>query len=146
MNAHLEVRVDELAQILEKGGLNHVWKEVAERCYSCGSCNTTCPACFCFNTHDEFDLTLTHGIRRRTWDSCQLQEFALVAGRHNFREARWQRVMHRWHRKFLYLYKRLGRAYCTGCGRCSRACTADINMVDVTNHLVAEYRKGARDA
>lgn len=144
--ARLDAGVDEVAKILDAGGLIDVWKEVAERCYSCGSCNTTCPACFCFTMHDEFDLTLKHGIRRRTWDSCQLLEFALVAGRHNFREKRWQRVRHRWHRKFLYLYKRLGRAYCTGCGRCSRACTADINMVDVTNDLIAHSRKGAEDA
>ncbi len=146
MRAHLDTDVAEIADILEAGGLTHVWKDVAERCYSCGSCNTTCPACFCFNTYDEFDLSLKHGIRRRTWDSCQLLEFALVAGRHNFRQERWQRVRHRWHRKFLYLYRRLGRAYCTGCGRCSRACTADINLVDVTNTLVAHARKEAEHA
>ncbi len=143
MSAHLDAEVGEIADILEAGGLSHIWKAVAERCYSCGSCNTTCPACFCFNTYDEFDLSLKHGVRRRTWDSCQLLEFALVAGRHNFRQERWQRVRHRWHRKFLYLYRRLGRAYCTGCGRCSRACTADINMVDVTNRIVAHAGKGA---
>ncbi|MDQ7784599.1 MAG: 4Fe-4S dicluster domain-containing protein [Desulfomonilaceae bacterium] len=146
MTAHLEADPAEIADLLEAGGLAHLWKETAERCYSCGSCNTTCPACFCFDMHDEFDLSLKTGIRRRTWDSCQLLEFALVAGRHNFRQEREQRVRHRWHRKFLYLYRRLGRAYCTGCGRCSRACTADINLVDVTNALIAHARKAADHA
>ncbi len=125
-----------LAEILDKGGLTHVWKETAERCYSCGSCNTTCPTCFCFNMEDTFDLSLQSGFRRRTWDSCQLLEFALIAGGENMRAERWQRVRHRWHRKFLYLFLQFGRPYCTGCGRCSRACTADINMVDVTNRIV----------
>ncbi len=130
--------VERVAEVLEAGVPSQIWQEVADRCYSCGSCNTTCPTCFCFDMHDDFDLTLKSGVRRRTWDSCQLLDFALVAGRHNFRGERRQRVRHRWHRKFLYLYKRLGLPYCTGCGRCSRACTADINLVDVTNRLL-EY-------
>ncbi len=141
MQAKLCASVHEFADILEAGGLTPIWKETAERCYSCGSCNITCPACFCFDMHDEFDLSLKSGSRRRTWDSCQLLDFALVAGRHNFRGERWQRVRHRWHRKFLYLYKRSGHPYCTGCGRCSRACAADINIVDVSNRLIEQGRK-----
>ena len=137
MTAAFDVNVEAFSKILEQGGLTEVWRQVAERCYSCGSCNTTCPTCFCFDIIDDFDSGLQSGVRRRTWDSCQLLDFALVAGGHNFREERWQRVRHRWHRKFLYLYKQFGRPYCTGCGRCSRACTADINIVDVTNKLVA---------
>jgi ferredoxin len=136
--AQLSASPSRLARVLESGGLVAVWREVAERCYGCGSCNTTCPTCFCFDMLDEFDLSLRRGTRKRTWDSCQLLEFALVAGRHNFRAQRWQRVKHRWHRKFLYLYRQFGRPYCTGCGRCSRACTADINIVDVTNRLIEE--------
>ncbi|MGB6068266.1 MAG: 4Fe-4S dicluster domain-containing protein [Desulfomonilaceae bacterium] len=138
--------IPDFAEILDRGGLTPVWEEVASRCYSCGSCNTTCPTCFCFNIHDEFDLSLASGVRKRSWDSCQLLEFALVAGGHNFRGERWQRVRHRWHRKFLYLYRRLGRPYCTGCGRCSRACTADINIVDVSNQLISYSHNGGSNA
>ncbi len=144
--AKLDASIEEFADILARGGLTRIWQEIASRCYSCGSCNTTCPTCFCFNIDDEFDLTLAGGVRKRSWDSCQLPDFALVAGGHNFRGERWQRVRHRWHRKFLYLYKRLGRPFCTGCGRCSRACTADINMVDVSNELIRHSRMGARNA
>ncbi len=146
MTASLAAPIPEFAKILDRGGLTPVWEEIASRCYSCGSCNTTCPTCFCFNMHDEFDLTLAAGVRKRSWDSCQLLEFALVAGGHNFRGERWQRVRHRWHRKFLYLYRRLGRPYCAGCGRCSRACTADINIVDVSNQLISYSRNGGRNA
>jgi sulfhydrogenase subunit beta (sulfur reductase) len=136
-SASFTATMAEFADILEAGGLTEVWKDVASRCYSCGSCNTTCPTCFCFDMRDDFDLTLSSGMRRRVWDSCQLLDFALVAGGHNFRGDRWQRVRHRWQRKFLYLYRQFGRPYCTGCGRCSRACTADINIVDVSNQLIA---------
>lgn len=143
VSARLDTSVDRLADILERGDFTDIWKETAERCYSCGSCNTTCPTCFCFNVHDEFDFSLQNGIRYRTWDSCQLLEFALIAGGENMREKRWQRVRHRWHRKFLYLYRQFGAPYCTGCGRCSRACTADINIVDVTNRIINAAPKEA---
>ncbi|MGC8603197.1 MAG: 4Fe-4S dicluster domain-containing protein [Desulfomonilaceae bacterium] len=143
--ASLDSPIANFADILDRGGLAPVWQEVASRCYSCGSCNTTCPTCFCFSMDDEFDLTFTGGVRRRSWDSCQLLDFALVAGGHNFRGERWQRVRHRWHRKFLYLYRRLGRPYCTGCGRCSRACTADINIVDVSNQLISYSQNGGHN-
>ena len=139
---HLDATAQELADILEMGSFSEIWENIASRCYSCGSCNTTCPTCFCFNMEDDFDWTLKSGTRQRTWDSCQLLDFALVAGDHNFRGERWERVRHRWHRKFLYLYRRFGRPYCTGCGRCSRACTADINIVDETNRIISAFRKG----
>ncbi len=143
VTASLDAPVDQLADILEADGLGEVWHEIAERCYSCGSCNTTCPNCFCFDVKDEFAIGLGSGTRVRTWDSCQLRDFAIVAGGHNFRRLRWERVRHRWQRKFLYLYRKFGTPYCTGCGRCSRACTADINMVDVSNQLINHAaRKG----
>jgi sulfhydrogenase subunit beta (sulfur reductase) len=141
MTARLATSVSQLADILEYGGLTAVWREIAQRCYSCGSCNTTCPTCFCFAIRDTLNASLTGGHRERSWDACQLLDFARVAGGHNFRGERWQRVRHRWHRKFLYLYRRFGRPYCTGCGRCGRACTADINIVDVTNQLVTHFQK-----
>lgn len=141
VTARLATSVSQLADMLESGGLTDVWREIAGRCYSCGSCNTTCPTCFCFAIEDTLDALFTGGHRRRRWDACQLLDFARVAGGHNFRGERWQRVRHRWHRKFLYLYRRFARPYCTGCGRCSRACTADINIVDVTNQLVAYCQK-----
>jgi formate hydrogenlyase subunit 6/NADH:ubiquinone oxidoreductase subunit I len=137
VTASIKATPAEFADILEEDDFGDLWREISERCYSCGSCNTTCPTCFCFDINDEFDLGLSGGKRVRSWDSCQLQEFALVAGGHNFRRIRWQRVRHRWHRKFLYLFRNFDRPYCTGCGRCSRACTADINLVDVSNEIIA---------
>lgn len=141
----LHINFRKFADILDAGGLTDIWKEIADRCYSCGSCNTTCPTCFCFDKYDELDMTLNSGVRKRVWDSCQLSGFAMVAGEHNFRGERWERVRHRWHRKFLYLFRQFNRPYCTGCGRCSRACTADINMADVINQLVGASEKERTD-
>ncbi len=137
VTAKFETDVEQFAHILAEGGLTEVWQGVADRCYSCGSCNLVCPTCFCFDINDDINLDLTTGVRVRTWDSCQLPDFAVVAGDHNFRGERWERVRHRWQRKFLYLYTQYGQPFCTGCGRCSRACTADINLVEVSNDLIA---------
>jgi sulfhydrogenase subunit beta (sulfur reductase) len=139
--ARINAEPARIAEVLAGRDLTEVWRETADRCYSCGSCNTTCPTCFCFLMSDDLDLSLKHGHRQRSWDSCQLLDFALVAGGHNFRGQRWERVRHRWHRKFLYLYNEFGRPYCTGCGRCGRACTADINLAAVTNLLLVEAKK-----
>ena len=62
--ASLDSPIAEFADILDRGGLTPVWQEVASRCYSCGSCNTTCPTCFCFSMDDEFDLTLATGCTK----------------------------------------------------------------------------------
>ncbi len=132
----LQTGLEEFAEILEKTDLSDVWERTAQRCYSCGSCNTTCPTCFCFDMEDSLESNLTSGVRYRSWGSCQLLDFALIAGGTNTRDIRCQRVAHRWHRKFLYLQRQFDRPYCTGCGRCSRACTADINIVDVCNELI----------
>ncbi len=142
MGGSLAANPNQLADMLEAGAFQEIWEDIALRCYSCGSCNTTCPTCFCFTMEDEFDWDLNSGVRRRAWDSCQLLDFAVIAGGHRFRGERWERVRHRWHRKFLYLYRRFGRPFCTGCGRCSRACTADINILDETNRIIAAAAKG----
>jgi len=142
LKGRLQAGPDRLADFLETESFQEIWEDIASRRYSRGSCNTTCPACFCFTTTDEFDWDLKSGVRYRAWDACQLQDFDIIAGGHHFREKRWQRVRHRWHRKFLYLYRRFGRPFCTGCGRCSRACTADINMLDETNRIIIEATAG----
>jgi sulfhydrogenase subunit beta (sulfur reductase) len=63
-----------------------------------------------------------------------------VAGGHNFRGERTDRVRHRWFRKFVYLLREHGMPFCIGCGRCSSACTANISLVDVLNAVIAEAR------
>jgi len=117
-------------------GYNHpVWKELGERCLACGSCTNVCPTCYCFNVTDSIELSQTASVRTRNWDSCQLEEFALVASGENFREARAARQRHRMMRKGKYLRERFGTTGCVGCGRCIRACLVHINIVDTYNAI-----------
>jgi len=37
-----------------------------------------------------------------------------------------------------YLNREFGRPFCTGCGRCGKACTADISLTEVLNEIIAE--------
>ena len=112
-----------------------LWDELGERCLGCGSCTNVCPTCYCFNVFDEVNMALTEGERRRRWDSCQLDEFARVAGGENFREARKDRQRHRFMRKGKYITEKFGELGCVGCGRCIRACVANISIVDGFNTI-----------
>ena len=86
-------------------------------------------------------VNLEDGERVRQWDGCLLADFATVSGGHNFRPKAESRLRHRYYRKFQYLMTKYGRAFCTGCGRCSRSCLAHINPPDTINALVATAAK-----
>jgi len=130
--------VDALPGLLDRSYDSLLWEATARRCYSCGSCNLSCPTCYCFNTYDELDLSLTSGTRKREWDGCQLRDFALVAGPHNFRPEAASRLRHRIYRKAKWVREREGIAGCVGCARCDRACTAKISSVEIYNQLAEE--------
>jgi len=107
-----------------------LWQELARDCFSCGTCNIVCPTCYCFDVQDHWNLDQVSGVRCRSWDGCQLEEFATVSlgagGTENFREERFQRYRHRLMRKMSYLNPKLKGPACVGCGRCSAGCVPDI--------------------
>lgn len=112
---------------------DEVWIEQSLRCLGCGACAFVCPTCVCFDIQDEAKKDC--GRRLRCWDSCGYSLFTLHTSGHNPRSkqsARWrQRVMH----KFSYFKDRLAFVGCVGCGRCSRACPADMNLLDHLKQL-----------
>lgn len=117
-----------------------VWEENSKDCLSCGSCNIVCPTCYCFDVQDEWNVDGVSGTRSRLWDACLTSEFSEVtaqSGHENFREDRAARYRHRFMRKAAYLNEQLGGPACTGCGRCSGTCTADVaNPVTVINKIM----------
>ena len=115
-----------------------LWDAVARRCFSCGSCTNVCPTCYCFDVQDNLNLDATSGLRRRTWDSCQLETFAAVAGGENFREERGSRLRHRVFRKARFVNQRTGKLGCVGCGRCSTHCVAKISILEAFHQIAGE--------
>jgi ferredoxin len=131
----LRLQEDEIASLFALNYRSVLWEELGDRCLSCGACNIVCPTCFCFDVHDDIDLLFNAGVRYRTWDSCQTGQFASVAGGHNFRSNRAERLRHRFFHKFKYLPDSLSLEGCVGCGRCAEACLVGINPIEVINRL-----------
>jgi len=104
-----------------------LWREVGERCLSCGACSAVCPTCYCYAMVDE--ASPDGGVtRRREWDNCFFRDHALVAGGQNFRPSRAERLRFRFEHKMLGFGTLRGIASCVGCGRCARACPVDIDI------------------
>jgi sulfhydrogenase subunit beta (sulfur reductase) len=140
----LDFDISDLPSLLNMSMQSPLWKELGERCLACASCTNVCPTCFCFDVHDEVGLDLRHGERIRAWDSCQLDEFATVAGGHNFRKSRALRQRHRFMRKGKYILDAYHYLGCVGCGRCARACLVDITPVGVFNELYRQKELGGK--
>ncbi|MFA4992670.1 MAG: 4Fe-4S dicluster domain-containing protein [Candidatus Omnitrophota bacterium] len=122
----------------DKSFASAVWKDVGRRCVACGNCTAVCPTCYCFDTQDDLELSLDKGVRYRIWNSCQMDDFAKVAGGEDFRKGRDNRQKHRYYRKFKYPVDKFNRYFCTGCGRCTRTCMADISLIETVNSLLSE--------
>ena len=139
-NHKLNCKPSDLPTLLEKAYDHPVWEENAEKCFSCGSCNQVCPTCYCFNVADGINWDLKTGTRDRTWDGCLLNGFSKVAGEHEFRAKRADRIRHRIYRKGKYVPTKLdGEVACVGCGRCVTACLTDIaNPVNIYNRLLED--------
>jgi sulfhydrogenase subunit beta (sulfur reductase) len=131
----LDADITELSSILSLSYDHPLWAELGERCLSCGACNLVCPTCYCFDVQDEISIDLRSGVRIRSWDSCQLPRFATVAGGHNFRRQRADRLRHRFMRKGKYLQESFNMVGCVGCGRCAQSCPVDISPIVVFNQL-----------
>ncbi len=126
----LEVDTSDLPYILELKRDDPVWDEIGAKCLCCGSCSSVCPTCSCFNVADE---VIDDGVarRRRTWDSCLFRDYATVAGGHNFRSDRSERVRTRYYHKQEAFVREFGMPSCVGCGRCIDNCPTGINVVEV---------------
>lgn len=131
-------KFETLPEVFEANKNHAVWKEEGDKCLSCGSCIMVCPTCYCFDVADELALNLQTGQRIRRWDACMLSSFAAVGSGENFREDKAERLKHRIYRKFDYLMTKHGQSVCVGCGRCVRACLAEISPKKIVEALTTE--------
>jgi ferredoxin len=120
----------DLEERFEASRYRPLWKEIARRCLSCGACSAVCPTCYCYDVVD--DARPAGGVKRhREWDNCFFASHALVAGGHNFRPKRADRLRFRFEHKLLGFGALRGVSSCVGCGRCARACPVAIDIAEV---------------
>jgi ferredoxin len=117
------------------------WELLAERCLSCRICAYVCPTCRCFDVRDEVaQRRAGHAQydRLRCWDSCTGANYRVVAGGHNPRAAKGQRLRNRFFCKFYYLLQDYETIGCVGCGRCIEACPVSIDIVEMLYEVAAQ--------
>ncbi len=119
------------------------WEQMAERCLSCRICAYVCPTCRCFAVRDE-RLAGGRYERIRCWDSCAGENYRRIAGGHNPRAAKGQRLRNRFYCKFYYYPEQHGVGACTGCGRCVDACPVNIDITEVLAYVAHAEGGGAR--
>ncbi|MCD8230464.1 MAG: anaerobic sulfite reductase subunit AsrA [Clostridiales bacterium] len=119
------------------------WEQFKERCILCGGCNTVCPTCTCFDTNDIiYNETSLEGERRRTWSSCMLSTYTVMAGGHGVRDNAGANTRFKTLHK-VYDYKlRFGEEnMCVGCGRCDMRCPQEIKFSETIGGLAREVER-----
>jgi len=116
---------------------NHdLWARLADRCLSCRLCTYICPTCRCFDVRD--DETPSGDIERlRAWDSCMAEGYRRIAGGHNPRPTKMERLRNRFYCKFCYYPRDFGPVACVGCGRCIAKCPVNMDIVEVLEGVSA---------
>ncbi|MBS4034667.1 MAG: 4Fe-4S dicluster domain-containing protein [Ignavibacterium sp.] len=111
------------------------WEDASGECIGCGACTNICPTCYCLILNDE--STEKEFVKVRSYDSCQWNGYAKVAGGGTPRPKMTERFRNRYLCKFDYMHKNFGEIGCTGCGRCTEACAAKIDFREVVKNVSA---------
>ncbi len=132
------VEVTGLPTLMDISWNSDVWKKYSEKCLNCGSCAMVCPTCYCYGVEEIIDVSLKSSRKERMLYSCSIVDFAEVAGGHNFRPHKADRLKYRFYHHYRGFAENADEQICVGCNRCGRACLAGINPKDVINDLRME--------
>ena len=132
----IKVNIPNVEKITKESFENEAWKEYASRCIACGRCNTSCITCSCFTMQDvKLSDNKRIGERRRVWAACHVDGFTDMAGGHNFRDSKGDRMRFKTMHKVNDYYKRFDEHMCVGCGRCDDVCPEYISFSKCINKL-----------
>lgn len=132
-NGQFTTSVDttDLMKILDMEFQSEVWRQWGDKCLSCGTCSNVCPTCYCYGVEETVDLSLAAARKTKMLYSCNLIDFAEVAGGHNFRPERHIRLKYRYYHKHRGFVEAYEESLCVGCGRCGQSCLAGITVPEV---------------
>ncbi len=133
-----QVDTTDLMKILDMEFQSEVWKKWGERCLGCGACASVCPTCYCYNVEETIDTSLRSAKKTKMLYSCNIVDFATVAGGHNFRPERHVRLKYRYYHKHRGFVEAYEEPLCVGCGRCGEACLAEITVPEVIASIRGE--------
>ena len=119
---------DKLPEKLMKIFEHPIWNEVTKACIGCATCTYLCPSCYCFDIKSE--NRGNEGVSFRCWDSCMFTDYTLMAGGHNPRPTKKERLRNRYMHKLSYFKERHGTSLCVGCGRCVAKCPAHLDITE----------------
>ncbi len=115
-----------------------IWQKWGDKCLNCGTCAMVCPTCYCYGIEENVAVDLKSSRKERFQYSCNIVDFAEVAGGHNFRPLGADRLKYRYYHHYRGFAENAEQPICVGCNRCGRACLAGINPKDVINDLRQE--------
>lgn len=127
--AHVDTT--DLTKILDMEFQSDVWKQWGDKCLACGTCANVCPTCYCYGVEETVDVGLASARKIKSLTSCNIIDFAEVAGGHNFRPERSSRLKYRYYHKHRGFVEAYEESLCVGCGRCGESCLADITVPEV---------------
>lgn len=117
---------EEMPEKLGKMFEHPIWDEVTRACIGCATCTYVCPTCYCFDI--DSDNHGAEGTKYRCWDSCMFSDYSRMAGGHNPRPTKKERLRNRYLHKLSFFHDRYGQILCTGCGRCVEKCPGHLDI------------------
>ncbi len=115
------------------------WFEKSDICLTCGACTFECPTCVCFLISDE--KFKDKGERVTVWDTCQFRAYSRMAGGHNPRNNKSERLKNRTMDKFYYSHKKYGKISCVGCGRCVIVCPLKRSFPQLASDITKRIKQ-----
>ena len=131
----LKVSMEGVVDKLENMYESPIWDNLAIKCLNCGTCTYVCPTCYCFDISQ--DNRMKDGVRFRCWDSCMFSEYTAMAGGHNPRPQKLERVRNRFMHKLNFFERRYGMSLCVGCGRCVEKCPVALDITRLIDDIGA---------